>query len=481
MLESTGRTAPPWVLPVLLALAVLAVAVVFWLPGRISQKTAPPPPAMEDRPPAPAPVREKPAREESSPWSDAQMAKLRKEAQDVLANLLEAQNELEEHGVEQWAADRFTRAKAAATEGDAQYRERRFDEAIASYGLGLEQLQALLLDAPLALAEHLESARQALDGGRSESANAALAVAAAIDPDSEELAGLVQRLKVLKQLLQLLSQAAEAEDRGDLASAEDLLQQATALDPEHPGARSELARVTAAHTKQRFNNAMSDGYLALNDGRFAPARTAFKQAAQLAPGSAEATSALQEVNSAETTHRLSSLQRSGQAYETKEQWQDAVNAFEQALQIDDSLKFAQEGLKRSRSRYQLDKQFRTIIDQPERLSDKTVAEATAKLLRQAKTINPHGLVLQKQLAQLEELLQKANTPIAVILRSDMETEVTVRKVVKLGRFHQRELTLRPGTYTAVGTRVGYRDVRRTFSVSHDSAPAAVVVICTERI
>ena len=480
-LEHTGHTAPPWVLPVLLALAVLAVAVVFWLPGRISQQTAPPLPVIEDKVVAPATARGKPAVEESSPWSDAQLAKLRKEAQDILGNLLEAQFKLDELGVEQWAAERFAAAGTAAAEGDAQYRERRFNEAIASYSQGLKQLQALLDSAPLALEEHLLRARQAIEDGNREEALAALAIAAAIEPDSEELASLTQRAAALEQLLPLLSQAEEAAGRGDLATAENLLQQATAVDPKHLRARSELARVAAAHTTQKFNHAMSDGYLALDEAHFTQARSAFNKAAQLVPGSAEAISALQDVRSAETAHRLSSLQTSGQAYETKEQWQDAVAAFEQALQIDDSLLFAREGLKRSRARYQLDEQFRTTIGQPERLSDKAVAEATAKLLHQATTISPRGPVLQQQMAELEALLQKANTPIAVTLRSDMETEVTLRKVARLGRFQQQELTLRPGTYTAVGTRNGYRDVRRTFVVSHDNAPPAVFIACTERI
>jgi ferredoxin-NADP reductase len=63
----------------------------------------------------------------------------------------------------------------------------------------------------------------------------------------------------------------------------------------------------------------------------------------------------------------------------------------------------------------------------------------------------------------------------------METEVTVRKVAMLGRFKQRQLELRPGTYIAVGTREGYRDVRRTFSINHDSEPPTVIIACTEQI
>ena len=71
--------------------------------------------------------------------------------------------------------------------------------------------------------------------------------------------------------------------------------------------------------------------------------------------------------------------------------------------------------------------------------------------------------------------------ITVTLRSDSETEVIVYKVARLGRFAERALTLRPGTYTAVGTRDGYRDVRHKFTIAHDTTPAPVTIICTEPI
>jgi hypothetical protein len=90
-------------------------------------------------------------------------------------------------------------------------------------------------------------------------------------------------------------------------------------------------------------------------------------------------------------------------------------------------------------------------------------------------------VLTRQIEQLDRLLELANTPVSVTLRSDLETEVIVYKVARLGRFDQRELTLRPGTYTAVGTRRGYRDVRHEFKVGHDGAPPSLTIACTEPI
>ena len=57
----------------------------------------------------------------------------------------------------------------------------------------------------------------------------------------------------------------------------------------------------------------------------------------------------------------------------------------------------------------------------------------------------------------------------------------VLKVAKLGRFKEHELKLKPGNYTAVGSRNGYRDVRQNFTIAADSKPAPVTVICTDPI
>lgn len=483
-LDNNEQRGQRWVWPLLLTLVVVIVLVVVWLPGRINQQAVVTPAANEvvpSSPPAQAGSRGAPVAGEVSPWSDAQTAKMRKQAQDILTDLLEVQSMLEEIGVEQWAEEAYANARATAVAGDAEYREGRFETAGESYQQGLEELQALFDQAPQVLAENLLRARQAIEAGDEENANAGLQIAAAIEPDNEELYRLQQRAAVMEPLFSLFAQAVEAESSADLGQAEALLKQAVALDSLSRRARAELERVTRAYIAQRFNTAMSSGYLALNQGRFGQARSAFRTAGRLVTGSAEAASALQDVDSAETAHHLSELQRSGEAYEAREQWAAAVLAFEQALQVDGNLLFAQEGLQRSRARARLDEQFRSAIEQPDRLSDKKVADATAQLLRHATTISPRGPLLEQQLEQLAAELEKANTPIVVTLHSDMETEVTLRKVARLGRFEEQQLSLRPGTYVAVGIRDGYRDVRLTFSIGHDKEPPTVVIVCTEQI
>ncbi len=154
---------------------------------------------------------------------------------------------------------------------------------------------------------------------------------------------------------------------------------------------------------------MSQGYAALNAGRFDNARKAFGAAAKLQPGSKEAASALQEVRVAETARQLASLDQQGRQEEQQEQWQKAVAAYEQAQKLDGSVLFASEGLKRSRARAQLDQQLRTAIGDPQRLSDTAVAAATTQLLLQAKQVTPRGPALAQQINQLDTLLRQAST------------------------------------------------------------------------
>ncbi|MEE4361457.1 MAG: hypothetical protein V2I63_08020, partial [Pseudomonadales bacterium] len=89
--------------------------------------------------------------------------------------------------------------------------------------------------------------------------------------------------------------------------------------------------------------------------------------------------------------------------------------------------------------------------------------------------------LARQRAELAAALEIAATPVEVPLRSDGQTDVVLLRVADLGRFETRTLDLKPGAYTAVGTRIGYRDVRVSFTVTAEGTDAPVTVRCETRI
>ena len=66
------------------------------------------------------------------------------------------------------------------------------------------------------------------------------------------------------------------------------------------------------------------------------------------------------------------------------------------------------------------------------------------------------------------------------MSSDGLTDITVLRVQRLGLVQRQILTLRPGTYTAVGMRTGFRDVRIQFEVKPGQLNT-VDVRCVEAI
>ena len=489
---AVSRGTPAWVLPALGGLILLALLVIFWLPKSLeSAKNAPAPTAAETADTAasgqPDSVSGKPSPTgaDASPWSDAQMARLRKEAQEVLAQLLELQDTLQTRGVEQWAAEAFTEVATLAVDGDALYKTRQYEQATVKYQQALTALQTLHDDMPGELKRLLGSAQQSIEKGDASTALAELAMAALIDPNSSDIASLQQRAKLLPQVLPLLEQAAAAETDGDLSQAQQLLQQAATLDPLHQRARSELQRIMEKVRSQDFNKAMSAGYSALNEARFDSANKAFRTAAALQVNSSEAASALQQVATAQTAQRLGTLNQRGQKNEQQEQWQKAVDYYEQAQKLDSSILFAREGLQRSRDRAALDQKLRNTIEAPQRLSDAAVAIDAAKQLQQAKQYTPRGPVLTRQIDRLETLLQQAKTTVTITLLSDGKTDVKVYPIADrepfVERFVEHQLSLKPGTYKAKGIRNGYHEVLQHFTIAHDSAPAPVTIICTKPI
>ncbi|MEQ9462583.1 MAG: hypothetical protein RJQ10_02890 [Haliea sp.] len=475
-----------WIVPALLLLLALALVVVFWLPDQLqapvtAQLATPAANSDAVDPPNPQAPREPQQGPAASPWSDAQQARLRKEAQDVLEQLLPLQFALEERGAATWAAEALVAATAAAGRGDAHYQAREFTPAREQYEDSLAQLQALEAAIPAIIEATVQRAETALASGDRAALDEALEQLSLLEPDSAELAALAVRAESMEALQALLTAAAAAEAAGDLAGAEQQLKDATGLDPDSRRAGEQLARVTELHRQQQFHRAMSDGYEDLDRGRFAEARAAFQRAGKLQANSAEVDSALAELQSAETAARLASLRGEGRSLEDSEAWEDAIARYRSALKLDATVVFAQEGLARAEPRARLDRQLREALESPERLSDPAVAASLERVLQQARTLPSRGPVLTRQLNELEQRLQQATTPVAVTLRSDQQTEVLLQRVARLGQFAERSMELRPGTYTAVGSRDGYRDVRQTFTIRHDESPPPVFIACTEPI
>ncbi len=461
----------------LIALGVLVLAVVLvflWLPSLVSE------PEVEIARPDPA-TTAIPQGPQLTPWSDAQLQRQRKEAQDILALLLEEQFALEELGAEQWAPEAFQAAVDRAGEADALYRQQQFLEATEAYQDSLDQLLALSRQVPEIFEQHLQRGLEALENGEPEIALAQLQLAQLINPDSGEVAHALGRAQNLAPVLALLEEAAAAVRNSELNLAENLLKEAKALDPEHNQVKAELVQVQRDIARRDFNRAMTLGYDALDSGDFDKAEDFFRQARRIMPSAPETESAISQARDGRTRAQIDLLAGKASAAERSENWDIAVQDYQSILNIDDTVVFARSGMIRSKTRADLDKRMQRIINEPQRLQDQSIYKLAQQTWREAASLNNPGSKLKKQLEEVRALLTLAKTPIPVLLQSDELTEVTVYRVAKLGTFRRQQLELKPGTYTAVGVRNGYRDVRKKFTVQHGQTNPVIEISCTEPI
>jgi tetratricopeptide (TPR) repeat protein len=245
---------------------------------------------------------------------------------------------------------------------------------------------------------------------------------------------------------------------------------------------------SAAHAevvKASFNNddgyaqAAGEGFAALGAGRLNEARASFERARALRPDGAEAQEGLRRVAAASSVHSFAAMRTHAQDLEADERWEDALDVYRSVLRQDRSQEFAQVGKARAEERLQLDGSLQELLDHPERLTSPNVREEATRLLQTAAEESSPGPVLSSQVARLTALLPGMDRAVRVSLVSDSLTQVAIPGVGTFGSFSQRDVQLRPGHYTVIGTRDGYRDVQREITVSPGQENQTVKVSCDE--
>ena len=474
----TAQT-PPWRMRLKLAaagaLVLLAAGIVFvYLP-----RTLPPP-----KTPAPAPA--SPAKPATSlevpgpaPFELAKLARARDEAQELVDRLVDLQQQAEARGALQWGADDYAAATTRAQEGDALFKSQDYDGARTAYEEAEQSLQSLLARAPTVLVDGLKAGWAAYDASDAAAATAQFQLALKVDPQNADAQRGLRRAQALDRVRAAMASGAAAERDGDTSKALAAYREASTLDPEVTEARDGVARMTAQISRAQFDEAMSQGFAALDRGDSGAARTAFTKARTLDPSSNAAADALAQVESRVRVGQFEQKQQQAAAEEAAERWTQAAAIYDEALGIDPTLVFAQKGATHAREMAKLHDQIDGMLTAPERLASDAVYANAQALVRAASEL-PGDQLARKRVA-LEQALAAARTPVHVRLESDNATDVVLHQVDQLGRFTVRELDLRPGTYTAVGTRDGYRDVRRSFTVVAGQVPAPVVIRCEDRI
>jgi tetratricopeptide (TPR) repeat protein len=285
----------------------------------------------------------------------------------------------------------------------------------------------------------------------------------------------------LPEVLALVERGDLERDAEEHEKAMATYREALAIDPNWQPASAALAAVSSAARAAEFERLMSAGYSKLAAEDYPAAQQSFAAALAMRPQAREAQDGIEQAEQGARLDKIKLTEARALAFERRELWDQAIAQYRGALTGDPNLVFAQLGLDRSEARAGLDAKLRNLIDKPTLLFNDTVLADARLLIQEARAVKDAGPTLEGQIAKLDRLVESASTPIVVRLTSDQLTAVTLYRVGDLGTFAAKEVELRPGTYTAVGSRNGYRDVRQTFTVVPGRTLPPVSVICVEPI
>lgn len=405
----------------------------------------------------------------------------RKGAEQKLADFLQAKKTLDEKGAAGWGGAAYAQALTLSEAADAAFIRGEFPAASRDYGEALLLLSELLSGIDTTLERLLAQAEQALREGDGKQAEQLYSRALMIDPGNKSALHNLERAGKSEAVMKLIASGARHEQKNNPAGALADYQEAVRLDPDSEKAKSALHRVENLIAAEQFRHYMSSGFKALKEKDYPAARSAFLKARSFRPDAHEVHDALVQVDTAIRLARIETLREKGLAAERTEQWPEALASYEEVLSLDASIQFALHGKERSLKRSELDASLNYYLEKPAVLeSDQSLARAIA-LLEEAGQIQPQSPRLARQLKRLDALVREAQTPVAVTIVSDSLTDVAIYKVGKLGRFTTRELNLRPGTYTIVGARKGFKDVRQTIAVRAGEGPVQISLQCSEKI
>jgi|TARA_B100001250_G_C19815100_1_gene797865 hypothetical protein len=414
-------------------------------------------------------------------YTEEEVINLRSFAEKLLSDIIGQHSRISILSPDVWANDEWLIYLDLISFGDDAFLSDNFQDAIKSYERAIVLGEELLETASRIVQASISYGNNALNVGDHLAARNQFEVVLKIEKNNSIALDGLARAENLPEVLEIVEQAREKELNEEYVASSELYRQAIEIDSEWQQAKDELDLVLDTIEKNTFDNLISNGYSSLGIEDFDDAHNFFSQALLMRSNSEEAKIGILQAEQGQKLDEILLVEARAFAFERRELWENAISQYEAILGTDPNLEFAKNGLMRSRLRDDLDKKLSNLIENPRFLFDDEVLEQAEVILLEALSVNQAGARITEQADTLKRIIELASTPVNIVINSDGLTNTVLYRKGSLGRFDSITIKLRPGNYTIVGNRNGYRDVRINFDVLPEKENMQILVSCTEEI
>ncbi|MDF3130163.1 hypothetical protein P0Y35_13230 [Kiritimatiellaeota bacterium B1221] len=395
-------------------------------------------------------------------------------AEAALEKVLELMRALRPAEPGRWAKEAWTQLESDISVADGFMADLKYREAAEQYTAVIPALEKLKDQLPALPESLMPQAFEAYAAGQKIDAVALVQIVLFLDPENEDAKDLLPRAENADVSFAHLKKAGNLleSSKWDLAYAE--LSRLKTIDDQFPGAEELGVKVEEILSAEAYKKWMSQALVALGNDDLISAEAWVKKALDLDPVNQAALDLHQQINDRMVQQKVLLLKREAEVFAHEEKWGEAHKKWLEMKALDSGAPWIEEGLAQSLKWKVISEKIRKGLADPG-------SDQTGAWVKEMQEREGWPAKLSAQADELTAGWQLAVSPVKVEIVSDYETQVEITKVGRWKPFARKELSLKPGRYTAKGWRYGYRDVRVPFEVKPGQKDLVVEVKCVEGI
>ena len=390
-----------------------------------------------------------------------------------------------------WSEEIYKKAMVLEKQALQNKKEQKFNLAESRFQQAIELIEQSLNNKQTIKNSLLQETEQLLSNNKIKQARQTLEKARVIDPQDKKINELMQRITQRPQVLELEEQAVRYEQDDNKQGALEAYIKITELDKQYTEAQTKITQLTRQIKDEQFKKTIGQLIVALDKNNLKKAQLLFSQAQSIYPQDPVLAELQQRLKQQKKSAVVTKNLKQAEYYQNNEQWNKALKAYNTVLKTDPNSSHALLNIERVKKYIKINQSLDRIIQSPDRLQEDKVLDNSRAILTSVKDQLKHKNsllyplsrtpLLKQKLIKTENIIQSASKIINVQLISDNKTDVVIYKVGKFGRFENREIKLRPGLYTIVGSRDGFKDYRKKIRITPDNNNVSIVIVSKEQI